>query len=71
MFETVMMGLRLKQGLSRSLFHERFGMMPEEAYSEAVKKLEREGMLVREQDSLRCSDRGFPLLNSILVEFLD
>ena len=34
-------------------------------------RLSEEGLLEWHDGYLRCTDRGYPVLNSILVEFLD
>ena len=70
MFETVMMGLRLKKGVSLKLFEERFGIPLKEAMP-VSSRLSEEGLLEWHDGYLRCTDRGYPVLNSILVEFLD
>ena len=70
MFEAVMMGLRLKEGMHIQLFEERFHTSVLEVYSTQIKKLCSEGKLILEGNRLRCSEEGFEILNSILLEFM-
>ena len=70
MFEAVMMGLRLKEGMYIQLFEERFHTSVLEVYSIQIKKLCNEGKLILEGNRLRCSEEGFEILNSILLEFM-
>ena len=71
MFEAVMMGLRLKRGMSVSLFEERFACTVQQAYGKKLQALLEKGMLESGGDTLRCTDKGYPLLNDILVELMD
>ena len=70
MFETVMMGLRLKDGISLSVFQERFGMTVEEAFSGTAEKLLGEGKLLIRDGYLKCADAYYHLLNSVLSDLL-
>ncbi|MBF1099931.1 MAG: coproporphyrinogen III oxidase, partial [Solobacterium sp.] len=70
MFEAVMMGLRLKEGMNIQLFEERFHTSVVEVYRTQINKLLNEGKLILEKNHLRCSDKGFEILNSILLEFM-
>ena len=70
MFEAVMMGLRLKEGMHIQLFKERFHTSVLEVYSTQIKKLCSEGKLILEGNRLRCSEEGFEILNSVLLEFM-
>ncbi|MCR4950933.1 MAG: radical SAM family heme chaperone HemW [Solobacterium sp.] len=71
MMETLMMGLRLKEGISLDVFRERFGITFSEAYGEAEQSLTAKGLIECRDGSLRCTPRGYAILNSVLVEFLD
>lgn len=70
MFEAVMMGLRLKEGMHIELFEERFHTSVLEVYRTQIKKLCNEGKLILKGNRLRCSEEGFEILNSILLEFM-
>ena len=70
MFETVMMGLRLVEGISLSDFEGRYACTFTEAFGDKADKLLEEGKLVIEDDMLRCNDQYYHLLNSVLCDLL-
>ncbi len=70
MFEMVMMGLRLKDGIPLASFAERFSVSFEEAFGEKAEKLLKEGKLQIEGQRLKCADAWYHLLNSVLSELL-
>ena len=70
MFETVMMGLRLKAGISLSAFQDRYGISFSEAFGGKAAALLRKGVLVAEGDMLRCAGDHYHLLNSVLSDLL-
>ena len=70
MFEAVMMGLRLKEGMDIQLFEKRFHTSVLEVYQTQIHKLCDDGKLMLEGNRLRCSEEGFEILNSILLEFM-
>ena len=65
-----MMGLRLKEGMHIQFFEERFHTSVLEVYRTQINKLCNEGKLILEKNRLRCSEKGFEILNSILLEFM-
>ncbi len=71
MFETVMMGLRLKRGFSLSRFAETFGVPLTDAYGDKIREMIRQEMLETDGDRIRCTEKGFPVLNEILVCLMD
>ena len=71
MFECLMMGLRLKQGISCAVFQERFGYPPDQVFPESISSLERKGLLQRNDGWLSCTERGWPILNFLLVEIME
>ncbi len=70
-FEMIMMGLRLKRGMDLNLYKERFGEPAEARFGRALTKMKEQKMLEEHDGYLRATDRGFEILNEILVEFLD
>ena len=70
-FEMIMMGLRLKRGMDLNLYKERFGEPAEARFGRALAKMKEQKMLEEHDGYLRATDRGFEILNEILVEFLD
>lgn len=78
MADTVILGLRLIEGLSLEAFHQRFGRQLLDRYGPAVQELEELGLLERtpstgsgQADSrLRLTPRGRLLANEVFLRFL-
>lgn len=70
MSEFMFLGLRLCKGVKDSEFMARFGCSFTDVFSEAVKKYTDWGFLVSDGDSLRLSDKGFFVSNTILADFV-
>lgn len=68
--ETMILGLRLAEGVDCHRFAARFGMTPEEAFPEEIASLLRDGWLVREDGRLRLSEPAIPVANSVLEHFV-
>jgi oxygen-independent coproporphyrinogen III oxidase len=68
--EFAFLNLRLTQGLELRRFVERFGVTFEERFGAQLKRLVEGGLLVREDDRVRLSDRGLELADSVFAEFL-
>ena len=71
MFETVMLGLRKTEGVSRVDFKARFGVDPVEQYAPAVAELELEGWLEVTEESMYLNKRGMDFQNEALLKFMD
>ena len=69
-FESVMLGLRMTDGISEAAFEQMHGISLEACFGEKMKKPLEEGMLIRQNGYLRMSRRGMDVQNRILVEFL-
>ena len=69
MAETMMMGLRLDEGIAIAAFAERFGAPPSRFYSETLDELERLGLLRTEDGALRLTRRGRMLGNAVFSRF--
>lgn len=63
MFETIMLGLRKTDGLSRASFAKRFGVDPVEQYAPAVVELELEGWLEVTEERMYLNRRGLDFQN--------
>lgn len=70
MFECIMLGLRLVEGVEDEAFRKRFGVGIFETYPEAIERNRRRG-LWDESDPryLRLNARGLDLLNTVLLDF--
>lgn len=71
MFECVMMGLRIKAGINRVDFEKRFACKIEDVYQQAIGENIQKGYLVLDEQSLKCSEKGFELLHEVLLSFMD
>ena len=71
MYETFMMGLRLRKGIDRRTFQKRFGKDVLEVYPVSISQLQRQGLLDCSATHLFCTDSGFELLNSVLVQIME
>ena len=71
MFEFLMMGLRLRSGISLRRFQELFGTSPAASYPNTVRSLSERSLLAETGGQLFCTEQGWPFLNSLLVEFME
>lgn len=70
MEEFMILGLRMMCGISRAEFQKRFGKPIETVYGSAIKKLERQGLLVLKGDVIVLTDAGIDVSNQVFVEFV-
>ena len=70
MFESVMLGLRMNEGLSAAEFERRHGVPLDAVYGGPIARLTAAGLLEWANGSLRCTRRGFDVRNDVLTEFL-
>lgn len=70
MSETMMMGLRLAEGVSGARFRQRFGVSIEEAFGAQIGELEELGLLSRDGDVLKLTPGGWLLGNEVFQRFL-
>ena len=68
--ESLMLGLRLREGVSLREISLRCGADPEEKYGDTFSRLEEDGLLERSNGTIRLTHRGTLLANRILAEFL-
>lgn len=68
--ETVIMGLRMVQGVSRRTLHERYAIDVEEYYGSTLEKLLAGGLVELTATHLRITPKGRPLANQIMVELV-
>lgn len=70
MFETIMMGLRMKKGISLSNFYQKYNIDVIDYYKEAVYKNVKCGYLIVDKNTMKTTYQGMLMLNTVLVEFL-
>ncbi len=68
--DALILGLRLREGVSDTAFHQRFGVTPEEICGEGIRRHLTTGLLEREGTVTRLSDRGLLLANEVFVDML-
>jgi len=69
--ETIMMGLRLREGVSRQLFEDRFGLSFEDAFdANAFRHLIEDDYLTCDKQTLRATAKGRQCLNAVLAQLL-
>jgi oxygen-independent coproporphyrinogen-3 oxidase len=68
--ETMMLGLRLLDGLPLQRIRDRFGIEPLRHFAPQVSRLRSKGLLTLENDTLRLTHQGMLLANTVLSEFL-
>ena len=72
MEETIFMGLRLlKEGLNLTDFSDRFNTDIYDIYGAKIENLIKNGLLIKEDNSLKLSDRAVFISNEIFLEFLE
>lgn len=70
MEEFMFLGLRKINGVSEYDFYKSFRVSMDEIYKESIENLIKDGLLVREEDRIRLTDRGIDLSNYALSQFL-
>ena len=68
--EALMLGLRVKEGVSLAHIKREYGADPEESFGELFCELENAGLIARANGRLRLSDKGTLLANQVLAKFL-
>lgn len=71
MFEFVMMGLRMREGISFERFQSRFNLSMMEVYQEAIQEAKDAKLLAVYEDRICATDVGFVMLDDILLKFMD
>ena len=70
MAETMILGLRLTEGIDVQDFKDRFLIDPLALYGTQIETLTGQGLLESSSGRLRLTDKGFLLSNRVFVEFL-
>ena len=69
--EFIMLGLRMKEGISKSEFFERFKIDFDEKYGEKVKNLAKLDFISDSPEKFALTEKGFSVSNMILSQILD
>lgn len=70
-FETLMLGLRMNEGVSEEAFAAMHGVTLDSQCGAALRSLEKRSLLVYENGSWRLTRRGMDVQNAILVELME
>ena len=68
--ETVIMGLRMVEGVALERLHARYSIDPITYYGASWRKFEDEGLVEVKDGNIRITDKGRPLSNSIMAELV-
>lgn len=71
MFEMIMMGLRLKEGICKKLFYQRYHEELSKRYRSAIDRNIKKGWLIETSDRIIPTNLGLACLNDVLLEFMD
>lgn len=71
MFESIMLGLRLTEGIIKNEFYRRFGKRIEVLYEDVISKLKHEGLLTEDEQAIKLTERGLDLQNLVLLRFME
>lgn len=69
-FETVMLGLRLTEGISETEFRSLHGCTMESIWPDVLTSLVSQGLVIKSGDRWKLTDLGMDLQNSVLIEFM-
>lgn len=71
MFESLMLGLRMTDGVSESAFRAMYGVAMTEVYGPTLDRLRQRGLLRHEDGAWKLTRRGMDIQNTVLVELMD
>ncbi len=70
-FETMMLGLRLYEGVDERAFFRMHGLTPEDWRGNILRSLQSRGLLEHKEGRWYLTDRGMDIQNPVLVELMD
>jgi oxygen-independent coproporphyrinogen-3 oxidase len=70
-FETLMLGFRLNEGVNKEEFYRRFGFPLTSRYKKEIAELMGQGLIIEDERAVRPTLRGFDFQNRIAMAFLD
>jgi len=70
-FETLMLGLRLVEGVNIVEYYIRHGIQLDKRFGELIVSLARRSLISLENDVLTLTEKGMDVQNSVLVEFME
>ena len=77
MSETMILGLRMIEGVSVQDFQEKYGIDPQKIYGDVICKFEKQGLLERRKpygntmdERIALTERGLDVANYIMADFM-
>jgi oxygen-independent coproporphyrinogen-3 oxidase len=70
MEEYMFLGLRLKKGVSISVFEKQFCVPMDTIYGREIEKIKDKGLLLQRGDNLRLSKKGTDVANYVMSQFI-
>ena len=70
MEETVILGLRMMEGVSGEKFYQKYGKHLTDIYEETIRKYVKMGLMEADKQGIRLTERGISVSNVILSDFL-
>ena len=70
MEEFMFLGLRMMEGISRSVFQQMFGIKLEAVYGNVLEQLQQQGLLKQQEGRVALTEAGISVSNYVLSEFL-
>jgi oxygen-independent coproporphyrinogen-3 oxidase len=71
MGETIFLGLRMLQGIAEQSFAVRYGLLPRQAFSDEIARLEDRRLIECSQGFIHLTPRGLLLANDVFAEFVE
>lgn len=66
----MMLGLRLREGVSIQAFTERYGIPPTDVFDAQIQRLTQKGLLVETGDRIQLTERAWPIANVVFEPFV-
>ena len=70
MEETVILGMRMMEGVSGEKFYQKYGKRLTDIYGETIRKYVKMGLMEADKQGIRLTERGISVSNVILSDFL-
>ncbi|MDQ7112403.1 radical SAM family heme chaperone HemW [Staphylococcus simulans] len=70
MEEQMFLGLRMNQGVNKSVFNHKFNENIDQIYAEALTDLSKKGLIINENNAVKLTDRGKVIGNEVFEAFL-
>jgi len=71
MFESVILGLRLNEGLDMKAFEKRYGVSPIEKYGDILESLKTDLLIEVSDDRIKLTDYGVDISNQVFIKFME